>query len=138
MMFRRTLAVVILLLAYPPKGNTAAAQAAARVRIVGEQSKRHPTRGVCERESPSLVGRHAVAVSKRFAHKKVFNIVPRYPDLPQDTVGRGGWVGELLVGETGDVVRVWTLREPDLTPPFPAFTKPSPTLFHSGGFSRCT
>jgi hypothetical protein len=56
-------------------------------------------------------------------HKKVFNVVQRYPDLPKDTAGQGGWVGELLVAETGNVVRVWTLREPDLTPPFPAFTK---------------
>ena len=113
----------MLLLADAPNGNPAAAQATARVRIVGEQSKRHATRGACERESRSLVGKHAVAVSKRFDHKKVFNVVPRYPDLPKDTVGRGGWVGELLVSETGNVVRVWTLREPDLTPLFPAFTK---------------
>lgn len=33
------------------------------------------------------------------------------------------WIGEILLDAKGRVARVWTIREPTLTPPFPPFNK---------------
>ena len=52
------------------------------------------------------------------------HVFPRYPKLPQGTkVQRTGWLGEILIGTDGKVLKVWPLRENQFSPPFPAFNK---------------
>jgi hypothetical protein len=78
--------------------------------------------GVCRRNAEQLVGQKAVAVDRSVeAPKKIRNVSPKYPELPQDTRGSGGWLGEVLVSQSGKVARVWPLREVRFTPSFPAF-----------------
>ncbi len=36
--------------------------------------------------------------------------------------GLGLWMGEVLIDSEGKVANVWTVQDPQLTPPFPAFT----------------
>jgi outer membrane biosynthesis protein TonB len=33
------------------------------------------------------------------------------------------WIGEVLLSTDGKVARVWTVREVEFTPPFPAFNQ---------------
>lgn len=47
--------------------------------------------------------------------------LPKYPDLPKGTRGRGMSIHELLIRPDGKVQRVWSVREPSFEPPFPAF-----------------
>ncbi len=49
------------------------------------------------------------------------DVRPRYPELPPKTVGSGIWLGEALIDPAGRVAKVWPIREPKLTPPFPPF-----------------
>ena len=48
---------------------------------------------------------------------------PAYPDLPAGTRSRGMWIGEMLLDTDGNVSHVWTIRQPRLTPSFPAFNR---------------
>jgi hypothetical protein len=83
-----------------------------------------PWAGACEREAPKLVGKEAVRVGGQIrAPRKLRDVSPSYPKLPPGTVGSGSWVGELLIDAQGKVARVWTIREPRLTPAYPPFTK---------------
>jgi hypothetical protein len=38
-------------------------------------------------------------------------------------VGSGIWIGEFLIDARGKVPEVWTIRDADLRPPFPAFSQ---------------
>jgi TonB family protein len=53
--------------------------------------------------------------------KRASGRLPDYPDLPAGTRGSGTAIHELLIRPDGRVQRVWTIREPSLRPPFPAF-----------------
>jgi outer membrane biosynthesis protein TonB len=80
--------------------------------------------GVCEREGVKIVGRTPARVGKGVrAPRKLRDAKPQYPDLPANTVGSGMWIGEFLVDTHGKVARVWTVREVEFTPPFPAFNQ---------------
>ena len=81
--------------------------------------------GICQREGKRLVGVQPIAARGKIGlPKKTKNVRPRYPALPPGTRqrGLGVWIGEVLVDSEGKVAKVWTVREPELTPPFPAFT----------------
>jgi hypothetical protein len=78
--------------------------------------------GVCDREGEKVVGHKPVHVGGSIkAPKQVRHVAPKYPEFPPGTVGRGMWIGEALIDGTGKVTHVWPIREPELTPPFPAF-----------------
>ena len=78
--------------------------------------------GVCEREAESLVGQKAVRIGRSVrAPKKLRDVPPKYPELPPGTQASGVWLGEMLINNSGKIVRVWTLREIRFAPPFPAF-----------------
>ena len=56
------------------------------------------------------------------APKKVRDVKPTYPEVPNGTTRSSGmWIGEILLDTHGKVRRVWTIRQARLTPPFPAF-----------------
>jgi hypothetical protein len=73
----------------------------------------------------ALGGRKAVRPGGTIAPpRKIYDVLPRYPELPKNTtISRGIWLGEILIDTSGSVARIWTLREPELTPQFPAFAK---------------
>lgn len=80
--------------------------------------------GVCQREGSAIVGRMPEKISPKIrAPRKTRSASPKYPEFPPGTTGRGVWVGEALVDSQGKVVRVWTIREVEITPPLPAFNK---------------
>lgn len=77
--------------------------------------------GVCQREGEKLVGQRPVQVGGKVrAPRKLNNASPKYPEFPPGTTGRGNWAGEALIDTKGTVVRVWTIREVEITPPLPA------------------
>ena len=83
------------------------------------------TIGVCRREGAKLVGVQPIEVRGKIGlPKKIKDVRPRYPALPVGTIQTGlrTWIGEVLVHPEGKVADVWTVREPELGPPFPAFT----------------
>lgn len=78
--------------------------------------------GTCARESATLFGTKPARLHRGLkAPKLVLYVSPEYPDVPDDTVGRGAWRGEVLVDPTGKVVRVWPIRK--VTPPLRAFNQ---------------
>ena len=80
--------------------------------------------GVCEREGATIVGRPPARVGKGVrAPTKLRDARPQYPEVPANTTGSGMWIGEMLVDSRGRVVRVWTVRAVEFTPPFPAFNQ---------------
>jgi len=80
--------------------------------------------GVCMHEGQKLVGASPVLIGKSVRQpKKVRNVVPKYPQLPPGTTGSGRWIGEFLLDARGRVATVWTIREVDLKPAFPAFNR---------------
>lgn len=54
--------------------------------------------------------------------RKRVHVDPAYPAWPAGTAGSGLWMGEAVVRADGTVARVWTIRAPAPTPPFPALT----------------
>src|SRR5580765_5394135 len=80
--------------------------------------------GICEREGAAVVGTTPIRVGKAArAPKKVRDVRPKYPEVPQGTRGTGNWVGEALLDTHGKVAHLWTEREIRFTPPFPAFNQ---------------
>ena len=78
--------------------------------------------GVCDREGEKIVGQKPVRVGGPIKPpKQIRNVPPKYPEFPPGTVGRGMWIGEALIDGAGKVTHVWPIREPELTPPLPAF-----------------
>lgn len=80
--------------------------------------------GACEREAGRILGIEMRAVGPDTpAPKKRHDKTPQYPELPPgSTIGPGStWIGEVLINGDGTVVRVWTIREIVISPPFPAF-----------------
>ena len=82
-------------------------------------------RGVCEREASKLVGTASALVGKGVRMpRKIHQVKPAYPSLPPNTrVKSNTWVGEILLDQTGTVSQVWTIREMQFTPRFPAFSR---------------
>jgi hypothetical protein len=97
--------------------------------VLTYRRRQHPAplevaaRGTCERQAgafrvggPALVGK-GVRMPKR-----INPVHPVYPSLPSNTrVKSNTWVGEILLDGTGTVSQVWTIREMQFVPPFPAF-----------------
>jgi outer membrane biosynthesis protein TonB len=82
------------------------------------------TTSVCEREGATFVGLKPRMLREwQRPPKKVRDVTPTYPELPPGTRGSGVWIGEVLIEPNGKVRHVWTIRQPRLTPPFPAFTR---------------
>ena len=78
----------------------------------------------CDREAAGLLGEKPVPVGGKLREpKRIRHVQPAYPTSPDGTVGSGIWIGEALIDASGKVRRVWTLAEPQFTPPFPAFSK---------------
>jgi hypothetical protein len=75
-------------------------------------------------EGSKFVGATPVRIEKSVRQpKKTRHATPKYPDLPPGTVGSGIWMGEVLTDTRGKVAEVWTIRDADLRPPFPAFSQ---------------
>jgi len=80
--------------------------------------------GVCERLATKLTGREAWRIGKTIKPpKKIRNVSPNYPEWPPGTTGQGLWIGEALIDTRGQVLRVWPIREVQITPPLPAFNQ---------------
>jgi hypothetical protein len=80
------------------------------------------TSSVCEREGAKFVGSKPRRLREgQRPPKKLHDVRPVYPDLPPGTKGSGIWVGELLLDTDGKVSHIWTIRQAQLAPPFPAF-----------------
>jgi hypothetical protein len=80
--------------------------------------------GVCMQKGQKLAGALPVLIGKSVRQpNKVRNVAPKYPELPTGTAGSGSWMGEVLLNARGKVVEVWTIREADLRPAFPAFNQ---------------
>lgn len=76
----------------------------------------------CEAESRSSFGELPISSPEQLkGMKRTKGRLPKYPDLPKGTRGRGTSIHELLIRPDGKVQRVWSLREPLFEPPFPAF-----------------
>jgi hypothetical protein len=93
-----------------------------RLQSSDSREKAAPRSGVCEREVEKLVGQKAVRIGRSMrAPKKLRGVPPKHPELPPGTRASGVWLGEILINDSGKIVRVWPLREIRLVPPFPAF-----------------
>jgi hypothetical protein len=78
----------------------------------------------CEREGAAFVGSKPRILGRgQQSPKKVRNVVPSFPELPSGTRGTGIWIGELLLDAAGKVSHIWTIRQPRITPPFPAINR---------------
>jgi hypothetical protein len=78
--------------------------------------------GACEREAEKLTGQKTVRIGGAIrAPKQLREVSPNYPKQSPGTVGTGAWIGEALVNSSGEVVKVWTIRDVTFTPAFPAF-----------------
>jgi len=78
----------------------------------------------CEREGAAFVGSTPQTLGRgQRSPKKVRNVVPSFPELPSGTRGTGIWIGELLLDAAGKVSHIWTIRQPRITPPFPAINR---------------
>jgi hypothetical protein len=83
-----------------------------------------PSTTACEREGAAIVGSKPEILGRgRRSPKKVRNVVPAFPELPSGTRGSGIWIGELLLDAGGKVRHIWTIRQPRITPPLPAFNR---------------
>jgi len=80
--------------------------------------------GVCSREGAKLVGTQPIeARGKLHLPKTIKRVLPQYPPLPAGTtVVTNYWIGEVLIDAKGHLAAVWTIKEPKLTPAFPAVT----------------
>jgi hypothetical protein len=78
-----------------------------------------PRVGTIERLSDESIPRSGLTAS---SPKRINPVHPVYPSLPPNTrVKSNTWVGEILLDGTGTVSQVWTIREMQFVPPFPAF-----------------
>jgi hypothetical protein len=94
------------------------------VPLTGVSAQTPPVRlaksGVCYGEAKPLTDGRVVKVGEKIrAPKKTRHVWPKWPELPAGTTATTVWMGEALIDTEGDVVRVWTIREIELTPPFP-------------------
>jgi len=81
--------------------------------------------GVCQREGATLAGRSPVLVGKGVqAPVKIHDAKPDYSSVPAAArVKSSIWIGEVLVDDQGAISHVWSLREIQLEPAFPAFNR---------------
>ena len=80
--------------------------------------------GICMREGAKLVGEDPVLIGKATGPPlSIRDVKPNYPETRGKTKGMGMWIGEVLIGRDGKVVRVWPTREVQFTPPFPMFNQ---------------
>jgi hypothetical protein len=86
-------------------------------------AQRPEVSSACEREGARFVGSQPRMLHRQRAPKKVRDVRPKFPELPPGTRGSGMWIGEILLDTDGKVSHIWTVRQPRLTPPFPAFNK---------------
>lgn len=85
-------------------------------------AKRSDRPGLCDREAERLLNQKPVRITGSVrAPKKIRDVRPNYPQWPPGTTGRGMWMGEALVNNSGKVVRVWPIRDIEFKPPFPSF-----------------
>ena len=91
-----------------------------------ESSTATPPVSACMEEGAKLVGAQPIAArGKLRLPKKRKHVQPSIPPLPRTTtraVAGYVWIGEALIDTKGRTVRVWTLREPKLTPAQPGIT----------------
>jgi hypothetical protein len=73
--------------------------------------------GVCEREGAKLAGGKPVRSTATRAPKQIRYVRPNWPEVPPKTIGRGPWLGEILIDTAGDVTHVWPTREDTFMPP---------------------
>lgn len=103
--------------------TVAGAEALAQ-RVVDDDAKgpEQAASSACEREGGTFVGsKPRMLRAWQRAPKKVRDVRPTYPELPPGTRGSGMWIAEILLDTHGKVSHIWTIRQPRLTPPFPAF-----------------
>ena len=55
--------------------------------------------------------------------RRLVYVEPIFPRELEDATVTGVWLGVALVGPDGLVADAWPLREPDVRPPFPGFSK---------------
>jgi hypothetical protein len=80
--------------------------------------------GACYDQAKALTQGRVVNIGEKIrAPKKKRHVWPKWPELPPGTTATTVWMGEALVDTDGNVVRVWTIREVELTPPFPPFNE---------------
>jgi len=78
--------------------------------------------GACEGEAEKLLGQKPVRISGSIRPpKRVRDASPDFRELPPGTTVSGMWIGEALVDNSGQVTRVWPVREVVLRPASPAF-----------------
>jgi hypothetical protein len=70
--------------------------------------------------------------------KKRRDVAPKYPDVPPGTVGRGMWLGEALINNSGKIAHVLPTREVEFMPPFPAFNRAITAAIQQWEFERCS
>src|SRR5215203_1802143 len=89
-----------------------------------EPSTAAPPVSVCMQEGAKLVGSQPIAArGKLHLPKKRKHVQPSIPSSPRATTVAGNvWIGEALIDTEGRTVRIWTLREPKLTPARPDIT----------------
>lgn len=93
-------------------------------RVVDDDAKRpeQAASSACEREGATFVASKPRMLREwQRPPKKVRDVRPTYPELPAGTRSSGMWIGEILLDTHGKVSHIWTIRQPRLTPPFPAF-----------------
>jgi hypothetical protein len=91
------------------------------VTLAQNQGSDEPPGAACEREIRKLGDRR---LGERFTSPMVIRRVrPAYPTIPSRTTGGGVWIGDLLIDARGRVLRVWTIRDPKLTPRLPSLSK---------------
>jgi len=78
----------------------------------------------CMQEGAKLVGSQPIAArGKLYLPKKRKHVQPSIPSSPRAAYVAGNvWIGEALIDTKGRTVRIWTLREPKLTPARPDIT----------------
>ena len=104
-------------------GSQAASAVLTYRRLPNAVALERAVRGLCEREASKGVGTVPAGAGKGMRTPKKINPVhPAYPSLPANTrVKSNAWLGEILLDQTGRVSGVWTIRDMQFVPPFPAF-----------------
>ena len=82
-----------------------------------------PAFGTCERLGRTIVGERPGKPSAKQFPRKRSHVNPALPQLPEGSTVSGIWAGEALVRTDGTIARVWALREPQVSPAFPAFAQ---------------
>ena len=96
--------------------------------------------GVCMAEGAALAGAAPVRVGKAGpAVKRLRGDLPRFDDLPRGSrVRPGPWMGEILIGTSGQIVQVWSIREVEVDPPLPAYNEWIRTAVHRWTYTTPT